>query len=262
MIGDEDDESAPIPSLTRVSLTLSALAVASALVAYLAFVTGLSGSPGGVPIILFPFGAIAASGCAVVAFVLAVAAVVRSRGFGRAHSATHAALFLSILLLVPAVTVGGPFVSEIGGRLWQESAGESLTYAETVEAEYTAQLDEYTVLLEPLVDSAIAAVDGSIPEDAAEQNTGLDVCDGGRWVTFAADVDDARRDDAEKIVEVSEAAGLTFMHRSGGEVESWTYVRSSTSPYPLVEAVITRTPTDDGEELTVSLISSCVGDGL
>jgi hypothetical protein len=262
MIGDEDDRPEPIPVLTRASLTSSAVAMVAVVSTYAAFATGFGSSPSPGLAVLFPLSAIAATGCAILAFVLAVAALVRSRGFARAQMATHAALFLSILLGVPAVTIGVPYSSDVADRLWQESVGESVAAAETVEAEYDAQLDDYVVEIEPLVDTAIEVAGGSIPEDSAEQNTWLDACDGGRWVTYTAEAPDARGGDAERIVEAWQAVGLTFTHRSGGDVESWAYVRSSTSPYPLMEVEVTRTPSGGGERLTVTLTSFCVGDGL
>ncbi|PSL37028.1 hypothetical protein CLV49_0634 [Labedella gwakjiensis] len=261
MMDVEDDHPGPVPALTRASLTSSVLAIVAAIAAYVTLAGLFGSSPSRALSVLFPLGVIAAVVCAILALILAIADIVRSRGFARSHTATHAALFLSILLAAPALAIGGPYASGVAGQLWQGGIGQSIAYSETVEAEYDAQLDDHTVLLEPLVDTAIELADGSIAEDAAEQNTRLGTCDGGRWVTFAADVI-ARAGDAERIVEAWQAAGLTFTHRSGGDVESWTYVRSSTSPYPLVEADVTRTPSGDGERLTVSLISSCVGDGL
>jgi hypothetical protein len=262
MIGDEDDRAAPVPALTRASLVSSILAIVAVVSTYVAFATGFGSSPSRGLAVLFPLSAMAATACAILAFVLAIAAVVRSRGFARAHAATHAALFLSILLAAPAVATGGPYVAGVADRVWQESIGESVAAAETVEAEYDAQLDDYVVTIEPLVDMAIEVAGGSIPEDAAEQNTWLDACDGGRWVTYTAEAADGRGGDAERIVEAWQAMGLTFTHRSGGDVESWGYVRSSTSPYPLMEAEVTRTPSGDGERLAVTLTSFCVGDGL
>ncbi|RUR03381.1 hypothetical protein [Labedella endophytica] len=114
MIGDEveeEDERAPVPGLTRASLALSALGIVVTIAAYVGVVAGLSGSAGLGVVGLFPLGAIAAGGCAILAFVLAVAAIVRARGFGNADSATHAALLLSVLLAAPVVIVGAPMIA-------------------------------------------------------------------------------------------------------------------------------------------------------